>query len=219
MCDIAEEIVKKKRGRPRKNPDDPKWKEPPKPPTEDEAAKKIMKEKRKAALAELPKAKIEPGDNTKFLNNSLAMWDWVQPDMRDPVAVRGRVKEYFQLCADSDMRPSVAGFSFAFGVSRKTMWAWIAGTRNNLSTAVIDELKRAYAILNIQMEDYMQNGKINPISGIFLMKNNMGYEDKTEMIVSPNNPIGADMSEDELRKKIEADIIIDQDVIEGEFSE
>ena len=31
----------------------------------------------------------------------------------------------------------------------------------------------------------MQNGKINPASGIFLMKNNMGYRDETEVVLSP----------------------------------
>ena len=40
--------------------------------------------------------------------------------------------------------------------------------------------------LTAQMEDYMQNGKINPVSGIFLMKNNMGYQDKQEVVVTPN---------------------------------
>ena len=37
-------------------------------------------------------------------------------------------------------------------------------------------------------ENYMQNGKINPVSGIFLGKNNFGYQDKQEMVLTPNNP-------------------------------
>jgi hypothetical protein len=35
-------------------------------------------------------------------------------------------------------------------------------------------------------EDYMQNGKINPVSGIFLGKNNFGYSDKQEYVLTPN---------------------------------
>jgi len=31
----------------------------------------------------------------------------------------------------------------------------------------------------------MQNGKVNPVSGIFLMKNNFGYQDKTEIAIEP----------------------------------
>ena len=38
-----------------------------------------------------------------------------------------------------------------------------------------DTIKRARDLINAQMEDFMQNGKINPVAGIFLMKNNMNY--------------------------------------------
>ena len=48
--------------------------------------------------------------------------------------------------------------------------------------------------------DYMQNGKINPVSGIFLMKNNMGYEDKTEMVVTPNQPLGDQKQPEQLEE-------------------
>ena len=33
---------------------------------------------------------------------------------------------------------------------------------------------------------YMQNGKINPVSAIFLAKNNFGYADKQEYVLTPN---------------------------------
>ena len=32
----------------------------------------------------------------------------------------------------------------------------------------------------------MTSGKINPVSGIFLGKNNFGYQDKQEYVVTPN---------------------------------
>ena len=32
----------------------------------------------------------------------------------------------------------------------------------------------------------MQNGKINPVSGIFLGKNNFGYQDKQDLVITPN---------------------------------
>ena len=33
----------------------------------------------------------------------------------------------------------------------------------------------------------MNNGKINPVAGIFMMKNNLGYKDTTDYIVSTSN--------------------------------
>lgn len=50
-------------------------------------------------------------------------------------------------------------------------------------------------------EDYMQNGKINPVSGIFLGKNHFGYTDKQEIVVEPKNPLGEAESPEELKRK------------------
>ena len=142
------------------------------------------------------------GDNTKYLANALSMWDWQKPDMTDPVAVNARIKEYFQLCINDDMKPSVEGLAFAFGVHRKTLWAWA----NNIDSARMPEevrnlIKRAYEILTVQMANYMQNGKINPVAGIFLMKNNMDYEDKKEITLAPACPLGEETPPEELQQK------------------
>ena len=50
-------------------------------------------------------------------------------------------------------------------------------------------------------ENYMQNGKINPVSGIFLGKNNFGYQDKTEYVVTPNMQNDSDYDADDIRKR------------------
>ena len=68
-------------------------------------------------------------------------------------------------------------------------------------------LKRAYLVLNAQMEDYMQNGKINPVSGIFLMKNSFQYQDKQEIQVSASQ--GDAESPDQLASKYADAIPVD----------
>ena len=47
----------------------------------------------------------------------------------------------------------------------------------------------------------MLNGKINPVSGIFLLKNNFGYQDKQEVVLTPNNPLGDYQTQEELAKR------------------
>ena len=133
----------------------------------------------------------EPGDNTKYLNHSLKMFRWKEPDMTNLDAVNNRIDAYFSLCAEDDMKPSVAGLALAFGVDRRTIWKWSVGQDcKYISNSVRDSIKKAYQILNSQMEDYMQNGKINPVAGIFLMKNNMGYKDQQDVVLKPDNPLG-----------------------------
>ena len=55
--------------------------------------------------------------------------------------------------------------------------------------------------MEILWENYMQNGKINPVSGIFLGKNNFGYQDKTEYVVTPNTNSDNDYNAEDIRKR------------------
>lgn len=161
---------------------------------------------------------VEPGDNTKYLNHSLAMMKWEQPDMNNVEAVEQRVFDYFKLCADNDMKPTFAGMALSFGVDRRTLWKWCnnAPDGRKLSDSVRDTLKKGYQILNAQMEDYMSNGKVNPVAGIFLMKNNMGYRDEQEVVLKPDSQLGEQSSPDELQKKYLEDAYGGATIVEAE---
>ena len=50
-------------------------------------------------------------------------------------------------------------------------------------------------------EQYMSSGKINPVSGIFLGKNNYGYQDKTEYVLTPNQQSDNDYDADAIRER------------------
>ena len=148
-------------------------------------------------------AQLDPGENTKYLNHSLAMMKWKKPDMKSVEAVQERMLNYFQLCADNDMKPSFAGMALAFGVDRTTMWKWCSGGGDikPLAPEIRKKKKKGQQLLNAQMEDYMQNGKINPVSGIFLMKNNMGYTDQQEVVLRPDSPLGEKADPEALKRK------------------
>ena len=134
-----------------------------------------------------PNAQIpdtQPGENTKFLGLALAIRELPRIDTTDPEQVRSRISEYFTLCADYDVKPTVKGFLNALRVPKSTLWEWKQGNfRRGTHQAIILE---AYDVLEELWEHYMQNGKINPVSGIFLGKNNFGYSDKQEYVVTPN---------------------------------
>lgn len=179
-----------------------------------EAVKELTKRKR-PDRSEAMSVHTEPGDNTKYITHSMHMWGWTKPDMTDNAAVTERVQQYFQLCADDDMKPSVAGIALAFGVDRKTFRMWVYGQESKYIPDVCrTTIKKAYSILNVQMEDYMQNGKINPVAGIFLMKNNMQYEDRSEVILTPNSPLGSETSQKELEDRIGGTIPADAEEVE-----
>lgn len=139
---------------------------------------------------------IEPNDNVKYIMQSLKIANLPTIDLHDPVAVQNRINEYFTIIAENGMKPTVAGLGNALnGMDRRRLWEIRTGqygnTRGETATLpfeVTDIIKKAYKIMEDLWENYMQNGKINPVSGIFLGKNNFGYQDKQEMVLTPNNP-------------------------------
>ena len=170
----------------------------------DEIVKKRTRPDRKEAMS----VHTEPGDNRKYLEHSMVMLDWPDVNVREPEQVKERMGMYFALCAQDDMKPSVAGMALAFGVDRKTIWAWANGVDSKTLPAESRNLiKKAYQLLNAQMESYMQNGKINPVAGIFLMKNNMGYADKQEVVLTPNQQLGDQVPAEDLEKKYLEDVV------------
>ena len=59
------------------------------------------------------------------------------------------------------------------------------------------------------MTDYMQNGKINPVAGIFLMKNNFGYTDEQKLVVQPEQPLGSVEDPKKIEEKYAESVVID----------
>jgi hypothetical protein len=140
---------------------------------------------------ELPPARVggfntytDPGDNTKFLLHALAIRDLPKIDTSDPKQVEERLDWYFTHCAEADIKPTVKGFCNALGVNKQSLWQWKTGARRPDTHEEI--ILRAYDLLEEMWENYMQNGKINPVAGIFLGKNNFGYRDQQEYLLTPN---------------------------------
>lgn len=152
---------------------------------------------------------LEAGDNAKILQVNMALMKMPEIDLDDVEAVENRLMEYFSLYAQADMKPTVVGMAIALnGHSRQWLWAVARngaingrGETVNLRPEVANIIKKAYFLMENQWETYMNSGKINPVSGIFLGKNNYGYQDKTEYVLTPNQQSDSDYSADEIRER------------------
>ena len=152
----------------------------------------------------------ESGDNTKYLSLGMELFNLPAIDLKDPEQVNNRLNEFFEIHARYDMKPTVAGMGMALGLDRRRLWEIKTGnfgTQKSLSelpTLTKDSIKKAYEYMEILWENYMQNGKINPVSGIFLGKNNFGYQDKQEMVLTPNTNQEVDYNVDDIKKRLSA---------------
>ena len=175
----------------------------------DEVVTDIVKKKPRGGNNILTDAalNLEQGDNTKYLALGRELFNLPTIDLKDPEQVVGRLNEFFAIHERYDMKPTVAGMGMALGLDRRRLWEIKVGakmgghTQYDLPTLTLDSIKKAYEYMEILWENYMQNGKINPVSGIFLGKNNFGYQDKTEYVVTPNVNNDSDYNADDIKKR------------------
>jgi hypothetical protein len=176
-----------------------------------ETGQEIVKQKRKpAGMAAALQGNLgqEPGDNTRIVQTNMKFFDMPKVDLHDPAAVHERLREYFRIYGEADLKPTVAGMAMALGVDRRRLWAIAndqptggGGKLMNIPSESADLVKKAYEILETSMENYANAGKINPVMAIFMMKNHFGYQDKTEYVLTPNQKQDGDYDAEDIRKR------------------
>lgn len=172
-----------------------------------EQATEIVKRKRnRPDLAKFGEENTEPGDNSRFIREARIAFDGgmdrkpLPPiDISDPEQVRQRISDYLDFCEINDKKPSVIAMANWIGVSRETLNTWKRGEYR--SDTHSDTIKKAMLMMEEIWYDMMQNGKINPASGIFLAKNIFGYKDVADVVVTPNNPMQG-LDADTARKRL-----------------
>ena len=169
---------------------------------------------RNSALQKVEDTVLEDGQvvnsNTLYIRKNLEIANLPEIDLTNPDEVGERINQYFEIEAKYGNKPTVAGLAMSLnGMNRRRLNEIVTGNFGNtrgitttLPKTVTHLIKKAHQLMEQLWEDYMQNGKINPVSGIFLGKNNYGYQDKTEYVVTPNSQRDTDYSETEIRERL-----------------
>lgn len=151
---------------------------------------------------------VSENDNVKFISVTAKLFDAPDIDMHNEEEVSERLSWYFQLMAENGMKPTVAGMGLALnGMDKRRLWEIKSGAEcndrmvKNLPPGVTEIIKKAYKILDNLHEQYMNSGKINPVTGIFLAKNHFDYSDKTEHIITPNSNTEDIVDVEEIKKR------------------
>lgn len=87
-----------------------------------------------------------------------------------------RIDDYFAFCEQSAIRPGIESLCLALHISRTTLFRWGAG--EDCSEYKQELIQSAKAFIGAFLEQTMLQGKISPPSGIFLLKNWVGYKDQ-----------------------------------------
>ena len=97
-------------------------------------------------------------------------------DHKDPDAVAQRINDYFTFCAEHERKPTVEAMALSLGITRQALFVW--ENKDDARGAIV---RQAKALLNALLIDWGLSGQINPVSMIFLSKNNHGYKDSVQV--------------------------------------
>ena len=166
----------------------------------------VAKQKRPKKSAEMS-VQATPDENKRYVNHVLESFRLPPIDLNDPEQVRDRIEWYFNHCATNGMKPTVAGICNALKIDRATFYRWGSGDRRSGTSEYGNMVKSAKAAIQELWEQYAADGKVNPVTFIFLMKNHFGYADKQEVVVTPQNPLGDDPNIEKLEEKYRESVI------------
>ena len=129
-----------------------------------------------------------PTTNRASIDFVCEMMSWDCIDLGDPEAVMRRGEEYFALCAKYDSKPLISGLCASLGTNREEVMRWGKGSHTALNDKLTPASELALKSLLEKMEVFWEyamanDGYRNPVSGIFLGKNNFGYKDQSETVV------------------------------------
>ena len=169
----------------------------------------------KGSLDKVPRKETPESQNRKFLEHALAVRQMGKVDLKDAYAVKERTEEYFQMCLEEDLKPTLSGYAASLGCTTAQLY----DIRNDLShvdTKEAEIIKGAYQLLEQLWEDYMLNGKVNPVSGIFMAKNQFSdmYRDSKEVIVKHDNTPAE--SPEAIKERYLKEVSIEAEVINDE---
>ena len=142
---------------------------------------------------------LEPGYNTKRIQFMMAILPTEPLDPNDVDEMERRFQNYLRLCAEWDMKVGNQAAYAAIGIDKGVAWDWI-----NKSTNVkrSDFVKKVQKICAMYREGLMEDGKVNPVTGIFWQKNYDGLRDQQEVVLTPNtSPLGEQKDAEQLKQK------------------
>lgn len=96
-------------------------------------------------------------------------------DVSDIQCVMERIKYYLERCDTERQEPGVAGMCLWLGITTEQWGEWCDGAE--FQTTHQKPCQRVMTLLESRLEGQMLNGKINPVTAMFLLKSQFGYVD------------------------------------------
>ena len=134
---------------------------------------------------------VPVGYNGELVSNIASLIQ--PPELTDPDCIERWEKftAYLRMCAEKDMKVGNLAAYMAIGIDKTIAWKWeneqLSKDRRNL-------IKSIRQVCAVYREQLMQDGKVNPVVGIFWQKNYDVMRDQTETVITANAPLGEEVT-------------------------
>lgn len=143
---------------------------------------------------------LPEGYNTRRIRFMQAILPTEPLDRNDVEEMERRFARYLELCAQWDMKVGNQAAYAAIGIDKDDAYEW--SNRNLGNPARTAFIKKVQKVCAMYREGLMEDGKVNPVTGIFWQKNYDGMKDQQEVVLTPNtSPLGEQKDAEALRRK------------------
>jgi hypothetical protein len=140
------------------------------------------------------------GYNTRRIMFMQAILPTEPLDHDDVAEMERRFARYLQLCSEWDMKIGNQAAYAAIGITKDHVYDWTVRRQTNPKRA--DFVKKVQQFCAMYREGLMEDGKVNPVTGIFWQKNYDGMKDQQEVVLTPNaSPLGDQTDAEALKQK------------------
>lgn len=121
-------------------------------------------------------------------------------DNEDVDEMERRFNNYLRKCAEWDMKIGNQAAYAAIGINKDLVYEWTVRRQSNPRRT--EFIKKVQQFCAMYREGLMEDGKVNPVTGIFWQKNYDGMKDQQEVVLTPNtSPLGEQKDAEALRQK------------------
>jgi len=120
--------------------------------------------------------------NSTYLYHSAKIAELPRCNLLDASEINKRSLEYFQACSDDGIRPSLTGLALAMGTTVKGFQGLFSDRR--MPEECINALGKAAAKVEDVTISLMLDTRVQPVTGLFILKNHFGYKDASDVNIN-----------------------------------
>lgn len=149
-----------------------------------------------------------PDEIQTILQNNLSWFGRTAAKTDDEIEYR--LRELFDACSRRGEIPTMEKLALVLGVHVRTIEYWISGGTGSTPRRK-ELLGQAKMMIAAADAELAMRYKINAAAYIFRAKNYYGMSDNQTFIIQPqNNPLGDEVDQDELERRIRESVVIDE---------